>query len=215
MAETVFFDVGGTLILANPIDWLKPILDRWGVAADWRRLPEAGPRAFDYYNRHHLAARSFDEALELWYNTDRTLLEGLGVKEAGAVAERLVAAWDDPKTWPVAPHAREVLGELKNRGRKLLVVSNWDGLLPQVIEKIGLADYFDDVVVSALVGASKPDARIFEEALRRAGSEPEQVVHVGDEPLADGRGAEALGITPLLIDPTDPERDLRRVLEVA
>jgi len=215
VAETIFFDVGGTLILSNPIDWLKPILDRWGVVADWRRLPEAGPRAFDYYNNHHLAARSFEEALEVWYNTDRMLLEGLGVKDAGAVAERLVSAWDDPKTWPVAPHAREVLGQLKNRGRKLLVVSNWDGLLPQVLEKIGLADYFDDVVVSALVGAAKPDARIFAEALRRAGSEPEQVVHVGDEPVADGKGAEATGITPLLVDPTDPRRDLRRVLEVA
>ena len=215
MAEIVFFDVGGTLILANPIDWLKPILDRWGVVADWRRLLEAGPRAFDYYNNHHLDARSFDEALELWYNTDRMLLEGLGVKDADAVAERLVAAWDDPDTWALAPHAREVLGELKNRGRKLLVVSNWDGLLPQVLEKIGLADYFDDIVVSALVGAAKPDARIFEEALRRADSEPEQVVHVGDEPLADGQGAQAVGITPLLVDPTDPERDLRRVLEVA
>ncbi len=215
VADTVFFDVGGTLILANPLDWLKPILDRWEVAADWRRLPEAGVRAFDYYNRHHLEARSLEEALELWYNTDRILLEGLGVPEADAVAEKLVAAWSDPETWRVAPHAHEVLGELKKRGRRLLVVSNWDGLLPRVLEVVGLDGYFDDVVVSALVGAAKPDPRIFTAALERAGSPPGAVVHVGDEPEADGAGAAALGIKPLLVNPTDPERDLRRVLEVA
>lgn len=215
MADTVFFDVGGTLILANPLHWLRPTLERWGVAADWSRLPQAGPRAFDYYNRRHLAASDLEGALELWRNTDRILLEGLGVANADAVAERLVNSWNDPAIWPLAPHAREVLQELKDRGRKLLVVSNWDGLLPQVLEVIGLAGYFDDVVVSALVGAAKPDRRIFEEALKRAGVEPTQVVHVGDEPQADAAGAAALGIAPLLVDPLDPKRDLRRVLEVA
>ena len=215
MADTVFFDVGGTLILANPLHWLRPTLERWGVDADWSRLAQAGPRAFDYYNRHHLAARDLEGALELWRNTDRILLEGLGVANADAVAGRLVNSWNDPATWPLAPHAHEVLQKLKDRGRKLLVVSNWDGILPQVLEVIGLADYFDDVVVSALVGAAKPDRRIFEEVLARAGVEPDQAIHVGDESQADAAGAVALGIEALLVDPLDPQRDLRRVLEVA
>ena len=215
MADTVFFDVGGTLILAHPLHWLKPILDRWGVAADWSRLAEAAPPAFTFYNAHHLQARSFGEALELWRTTDRTILEGLGVEDAEAVADRLVAAWDDPATWPLAPHAREVLEALKARGKKLVVVSNWDGLLPRVLEVVGLAPYFDAVVVSALVGAAKPDARIFNEALARSGARPEATLHVGDSPEADAGGAVALGIQPLLVDPVDPQRDLRTVLEVA
>ncbi len=215
VTETVFFDVGGTLILAHPLHWLRPILDRWGVAADWSRLAEAAPPAFDFYNAHHLQARSFEEALELWRTTDRTILEGLGVENAAEVADRLVAAWDDPATWPLAPHAHEVLEALKARGKKLAVVSNWDGLLPRVLEVVGLADYFDAVVVSALVGAAKPDARIFTEALARTRADPKTTLHVGDSPEADAKGAAALGIRPLLVDPTDPARDLRRVLEVA
>ncbi|WP_456446946.1 HAD family hydrolase [Deinococcota bacterium DY0809b] len=215
MADTVFFDVGGTLILAHPLHWLRPILDRWGVAADWSRLAEAAPPAFEFYNAHHLQARTFEEALELWRTTDRTILEGLGVEGAGEVADRLVAAWDDPTTWPLAPHAHEVLEALKARGKKLVVVSNWDGLLPRVLEVVGLAPYFDAVVVSALVGAAKPDARIFHEALARAGARPEQTLHVGDSPEADAGGAAAVGIASLLVDPVNPERDLRTVLEVA
>ena len=215
MADTVFFDVGGTLILAHPLHWLKPILDRWGVAADWSRLAEAAPPAFDFYNAHHLQARSPEEALELWRTTDRTILKGLGVENADEVADRLVAAWDDPAIWPLAPHAHEVLAALKARGKKLVVVSNWDGLLPRVLEVVGLAPYFDAVVVSALVGAAKPDARIFNEALARSGARPEATLHVGDSPEADAGGAAAVGITPLLVDPVDPQRDLRTVLEVA
>lgn len=215
MADTVFFDVGGTLILAHPLHWLKPILDRWGVAADWSRLAEAAPPAFEYYNAHQLEARSFEEALELWRTTDRTILEGLKVANAPEVADRLVASWDDPAIWPLAPHARTVLENLKARGKRLAVVSNWDGLLPRVLEVVGLAPYFDAVVASALVGASKPDARIFQEALERVGARPETTLHVGDSPEADAEGARAVGITPLLIDPVDPSRDLRKVLEVA
>ncbi|WP_457638208.1 HAD family hydrolase [Oceanithermus sp.] len=215
MAEAIFFDVGGTLLLANPLDWLKPLLDRWGIAADWRRLAEAGPRAFDYYNRNHLAARDLESSLNLWRQTDRMLLEGLGVENAGEVAQRLVSSWREPEIWVVAPHAREVLRELRRRGKKLLVVSNWDALLPEVLRVVDLADYFDDLVVSSLVGAAKPDRRIFEEALARAGTAPEQTLHVGDEPLADGEGPAALGIKTLLVEPTNPNRDLRRVLEVA
>lgn len=215
MADTVFFDVGGTLILAHPLHWLKPVLDRWGVAADWSRLAAAAPPAFEFYNAHHLQARTFEEALELWRTTDRTILEGLGVQNAGQVADRLVAAWDDPNIWPLAPHALEVLEALKARGKKLVVVSNWDGLLPRVLEVVGLAPYFDAVVVSALVGAAKPDARIFAEALARAGARPETTLHVGDSPEADAGGAAAVGIAPLLVDPVNPERDLRTVLEVA
>ncbi len=215
MADTVFFDVGGTLILAHPLHWLKPILDRWGVRADWGRLAEAAPPAFAFYDAHHLSARSLDEALELWRATDRTILEGLGVANAGALADRLVAAWDDPATWPLAPHVHEVLEALKARGKKLVVVSNWDGLLPEVLEVVGLARYFDAVVVSALVGAAKPDSRIFREALARTETRPEAALHVGDSPEADAAGARALGITPLLVDPVDPQRDLRTVLEVA
>ncbi len=212
--KAVFFDVGGTLLLANPLYWLKPALERWGVAADWRRLPQAGPAAFDYYNRHHLAARDLEGALQLWLRTDTIILEGLGVENAEEVARRLVDSWREPQIWPVAPHAREVLGELKKKGKKLLALSNWDALLPQVLEATGLAPYFDDVVVSALVGAAKPDERIFRQALRVAEVEPQEALHVGDEEEADGRGAEALGISFLLVDPLQPQRDLRRVLEV-
>jgi len=47
-------------------------------------------------------------------------------------------------------------------GALLVVVSNWDVSLHEVLERIGLAPYLDGVVTSAEVGARKPDPAIFE-----------------------------------------------------
>jgi FMN phosphatase YigB (HAD superfamily) len=49
------------------------------------------------------------------------------------------------------------------------------------------------------VGAEKPSPRIFEEALRRFGVEPGEMLHVGDEENADGDGARALGIQAFIL----------------
>jgi FMN phosphatase YigB (HAD superfamily) len=67
-------------------------------------------------------------------------------------------------------------------------------------------------------GASKPAAPIFLEALKRAGTRPDQTVHVGDEPFSDGKGAEAVGIHPVVIDRHDAWNDAgdyRRITSLA
>ena len=51
-----------------------------------------------------------------------------------------------------------------------------------------------------MVGSAKPDAGIFQEALKRAGVTPEQACHIGDEPTADIEGARNVGIDSILID---------------
>ena len=48
---------------------------------------------------------------------------------------------------------------------------------------------FDVVVVSGDIGIYKPDRRIFDEAIRRAGIENSQALYVGDHPVNDIQGA--------------------------
>ncbi len=59
------------------------------------------------------------------------------------------------------------------------------------------------VIDSTVVGYEKPDVRIFEAALARAGAgiRATDVVHVGDTLAADVAGARAAGITPIHFDP--------------
>ncbi|MDQ3792189.1 MAG: HAD-IA family hydrolase, partial [Actinomycetota bacterium] len=60
--------------------------------------------------------------------------------------------------------------------------------------------YFDGVVVSAVSGFEKPDPRLFEEALETSGVGRERAIHVGNDPVADVRGAAEAGIDTVLVD---------------
>lgn len=114
--------------------------------------------------------------------------------------DELVAHFARPESWSLYPEVLEVLEALRVRGMKLLVVSNWDSSLPGLLDRLDLTRRFDAVVVSALVGASKPAREIFETALAAAGVAAHEALHVGDSPSEDYEGARAAGVPALLLD---------------
>jgi putative hydrolase of the HAD superfamily len=93
----------------------------------------------------------------------------------------------------------EALAELRRLGVRLVVVSNWDVSLSEVLERLGVTRWLDGVVTSAEVGARKPDRAVFERGLAVAGVGAGQAVHVGDSPEEDVRGALRAGIEAILI----------------
>ena len=86
------------------------------------------------------------------------------------------------------PDAAEALERLAGRFR-LVVVSNGNA----DVARIGIAHYFDAVVNARSAGCAKPDRRIFEAACAAVGVTPGDVLHVGDDPDLDVRGAVAAG----------------------
>jgi putative hydrolase of the HAD superfamily len=86
------------------------------------------------------------------------------------------------------PDAREALGRLAGRYR-LAVVSNGNA----DVRKIGIDDYFAAVVNARSAGYAKPDKRIFEAACAGVSCPVEAVLHVGDDPDLDVRGAIVAG----------------------
>jgi putative hydrolase of the HAD superfamily len=101
------------------------------------------------------------------------------------------------------PQVPEALAAMRDRGLTLVVVSNSDGTAERSLEAAGLREYLHHVVDSALVGYEKPDARIFEHALRQSGARPGHTLHVGDLYHADVAGARSAGINAILLDPYD------------
>lgn len=114
--------------------------------------------------------------------------------------DELVAHFARPESWSLYPEVLEVLEALRSHGMKLLVVSNWDSSLPSLLDRLDLTRRFDAVVVSALVGASKPAREIFETALEAAGVAAHEALHVGDSPSEDYEGARNAGLPALLLD---------------
>jgi putative hydrolase of the HAD superfamily len=96
---------------------------------------------------------------------------------------------------------RESLVRLRGAGLKLAVVSNSEGTIEQMLIEVGLRELLDAVVDSTVVGAIKPDPRIFQIALDRLGVSPADALMVGDSPSADVAGAQALQIRAALLDP--------------
>jgi putative hydrolase of the HAD superfamily len=97
------------------------------------------------------------------------------------------------------PEVRAALEDLRRRGLRLVVVSNWDVSLHDQLAQDGLGRLVHGVVSSAELGAAKPAPAAFTHALTLAGVRAEEAVHVGDRVEEDVEGARAAGIEPVLV----------------
>jgi len=112
------------------------------------------------------------------------------------------SAHDDFNFWRRVPAGvPEALDRARAAGMRLGIVSNSEGKLLSVLERVALAHRFDTVVDSHLEGVHKPDPEIFRRALERLHTAADQAVFAGDIPDVDLRGAAAAGIAAVLIDP--------------
>jgi putative hydrolase of the HAD superfamily len=91
-----------------------------------------------------------------------------------------------------------VMRELHRRGLGTAVVSNCDHSTRPVVERLGLYDEVNVVILSFEVGAAKPSPEIYHRALWWLNVEPENALFVDDQ-AAYCDGAAALGIQTVLI----------------
>ncbi|MFI5365306.1 MAG: HAD-IA family hydrolase [Candidatus Binatia bacterium] len=106
--------------------------------------------------------------------------------------------------WELFADVEPALTELRARGMRLGVVSNFDGRLVGVCEGLGIANRFDTIVMSGRVACAKPDPKIFGIALERLGVAAADALHVGDSETDDLRGAHAAGLRAILIRRESP-----------
>jgi putative hydrolase of the HAD superfamily len=197
----VFFDALGTLVALEPPAPLlcRGLAERMGIeitAADAERAIAA---EISYYRAHLDEGRDAHSLARLRRRCAAVLREALpsGVREADldVVEEVLLGAlrfraFDD---------ARPALIAARRVPARVVVVSNWDVSLKEVLERVGLTPLLDGVITSAGVGARKPSPQIFLDALAFAGVPPERAVHVGDSVSEDVAGAFGAGIAPVLL----------------
>ena len=91
-------------------------------------------------------------------------LAGVGTEEltAALLAALRFTAFDD---------ARPAIAAARSRGLRVVVASNWDVSLHEVLDRLELRPLLDGVVTSAEVGARKPAPAVFARALRLAARE--------------------------------------------
>jgi putative hydrolase of the HAD superfamily len=194
---TVLLDALGTLVeLERPWPHLVDELAARGVVVSDEDARAAMLAEMAYYRAHHDEAGDWAGLVDLRRRCAAVVQERLGTSlPLHDVLEALLAAIRF-RPYPEVPG---VLRALRDRGTRLVVVSNWDVSLHGVLEQTGLAPLIDAVVTSAEFGAAKPDPAIFAHALELAGARAKDAVHAGDDVEADVHGARAAGIEPVLV----------------
>ncbi|HXM03001.1 MAG TPA: HAD-IA family hydrolase [Chthoniobacterales bacterium] len=204
MLKVITFDAGNTLIrLSRPVGTtyaevakrfgadLNPADLERGFRVAWKtvpRLPDLpGPRPDDGRDWwREVVAHTFATA-------------GAKVEPFDALFDAVYQEFTLPGIWRLEPGALELLQDVRSAGFRLGIISNFDRRLYGILQQVGVLSLFEQIVVSSQVGADKPSPRIFQEALRRFAIEPSGMLHVGDDEIADGEGARALGIQTFIL----------------
>jgi len=219
-ARAVLFDFGGTLydydtLLPGDRESLLFLAGLCGIDADEDLVHRAYRAALRRAFRDFLP-RPFYRHVDMFRQAAAGMVRDLG----GEPGEADLARYRE-KQWEL--HRRdfrlregvvETLGEIRRRGLGLGVVSNIDAdQLEHMKELAALGRHVDWLLSSEEAGSCKPDARIFAEALRRAGCAPDEALFVGDSLPQDVAGANRAGLRSVLIwnrEDREPPSDAHR-----
>ena len=197
--EIVLFDAFGTLVdMEPPAPVLCGLLADAGCPLDEAVVHAALRQEIAHYRSRMHIGRDAVGLAALRAECGAVLARALGPGAPGPdVATDLLV---QSLRFRLYDDALPALDDAHALGLRVGVVSNWDCALPVHLERLGVADRFAVIAVSAPVGAPKPDPAIFHPALRVAGVDPSRALHVGDRRVEDYEGARTAGMRALLLD---------------
>jgi putative hydrolase of the HAD superfamily len=206
--KVIFFDAAGTLIetRASVGEIYSRVAREFGFEAEPQILQQNFARSFRLQPPMAFPAGTPEAALfelekDWWRNLVREVFDGLGAfPRFEAFFGEVFDRFRGRELWQVYADVEPALAELKRRGLKLGVLSNFDSRLYDVLRACDLERFFDSVHVSTLAGAAKPDPAIFRSALSYYAVEARQAWHVGDSLREDYEGATAAGLNAVLLD---------------
>jgi HAD superfamily hydrolase (TIGR01662 family) len=219
MLEGVVFDLGGTLLQFEG-DWVEVFrrsrkaliasLHGNGVAVSPERFSEAVRERIEQTQWEREQDHRERPALEIVSE----LLEEFGHK--GVKRETVMEAVADmfavsEAHWQAEPELHEVLGEVRDAGYRLGLVSNAsdERNVHRLLAKAEILDYFDPIIVSASVGVRKPASGIFKPLLDRWQMQPAKAIMIGDTLDADILGAQQVGMKDMWLRTHEDRPDNR------
>jgi HAD superfamily hydrolase (TIGR01509 family) len=203
--DALLFDLGGTLVSMD-FEWMARELLALDIACESATLARS-----EISVRRLVSAKLAEEnpppvIFPFFLTSILTEVLGEPAENIDEVVTKLTPVLlpegKSQKLWSSVDQAtRDALNEFSRLGLRMAVVSNSDGTAEAGIKVLGLRDYFEVVIDSAVVGYAKPDPRIFQCALEVLGVEASRAIYVGDLYSVDVLGARAAGVHPVLLDP--------------
>jgi FMN phosphatase YigB (HAD superfamily) len=177
--RAVLFDSGGVLI--------RPVGGRWNPRFDFERTVQtAAPHLTDRDLRRAIGAgQRFFESAPADHTRDdyhRAMLRELGVTPTADLLLELGRPLDPATVVEPYPEVLEVLSDLDALGVPMAVVSDNDPGLETLHDGLGIARFFHAYVISAELGCTKPDPRMYAHASDSLGIDPAECLFVDDVP---------------------------------
>jgi len=203
--QGIYFDLYGTLLVYGNMkkawsDWLSTfcsLLKKQGLKISEQSFSQECDGFFSSAapdgSNHHLTVLE-RRIQRLCHRLGHRLPE----EDLHRVADTIADVWQAHIT--VDPEALPVLKALKQRGKMVGLVSNFDHPphVRRILSHSGLGNIFDTTIISSEVGIQKPDPAIFALALQQTGISPHDALYVGDTE-ADVAGALAARLHPIFI----------------
>jgi HAD superfamily hydrolase (TIGR01509 family) len=198
--QAIFFDAGSTIIQITPRrQRIRFALASMGFVVQPVALEDAMSQVEERLSRTFDHVYTREQEADYWRQYYRGIMEALGTTDEDDSLWLLLKERSFYTEWTtVYPEVYSVLKLLKP-GHKLGLISNAFPSLEELLDLLDLSGYFDSLVISALAGVSKPDARIFQIALEDLGVEAKDSLFV-DDMEENVLAAEELGFTSFLID---------------
>lgn len=200
MITAVFFDAAQTLIHIpkGVAHHYREVASRHGLELDESRLKGAFRSVWKAMPaRPAMNAARPDDDQGWWRELVARVLHECEANATpnvfNAYFDELYAHFAKLGVWELYPDVKSTLTQLCETHR-LGIISNFDRRLYSVLRMLGIAEYFDAVILSSETGADKPDPRIFQIALARLNAQPHEALHIGDDPIHDWQGAASAGM---------------------
>jgi HAD superfamily hydrolase (TIGR01509 family) len=190
----IFFDVGNTLLFPNRPRILAPLpAEQRPTLERWHALERRTKQEFDA----GMMKGSVDHGF--WWTFHTHLLAELNALNDG-MRDALVNNTQDSANWDqILPGTRDALDGIRQE-YTIAVISNADGRIDAVLRRCGIADCFQSITDSGIVGHEKPHPEIFQAALRAMKAEAAESLYVGDVYSVDYVGARNAGMEAVLFD---------------
>lgn len=207
--EVVSFDAGFTLIYPEPPvgEAYAAMAARFGYRLPEREVHARFVKVWLERNASNRALRA-DNAMA---DEGRSYLWWKGIF-VDSIGDMLAPGDIDPifqvcfeeyargEYWAIYPDVLPLLSGLRERGCRLVVMSNWDHRLHRTLQDLGLTPLFENVYISTLIGYAKPDPAVFHHIINDLGVPASSLLHIGDSLEEDIAAAQKAGIRSLLID---------------
>lgn len=207
--DAVLFDAGGIFVVPDPLT-TGMVLEPFGGTTNLSTLVRshyAGMAAMDVASKEQDA--SSIERIS-WSSYRQAYAQQAGVPEAQVVAAagallKVFSAflWRFPLHESVAG-----LWRLHLLGTRMGIVSNAHGQIERTLANENICQVGEGsgvpvliITDSHVVGAAKPEAEVFAEAIDVMDVSRERIAYVGDSYVNDVGGARNAGLVPLLLDP--------------